>query len=485
MNIPNKVQLISYADSMGGNLRALREILDRYFPSMFSVLHILPPFPSSGDRGFAPLCYTEIDSAFGTWDDIDSLGKQYTILIDLMVNHISKHSPQFQDFLRHGRDSAFADYFISLDKLWPGGEPNQHDLNKVYLRRFRPYSEYRTMNGNIEKIWTTFGKEDPSEQIDLDVRSPKVLKMFEEIFEFFSRHGIGIIRLDAVGYVIKKMGTSCFMIEPEFQQFLFWLKETAGKYNIQLLCEIHADMKTLNQLARKGYWIYDFTLPYVVLETLLLGNNDLLYRILQDRPHNQFTTLDCHDGVPVKPDLDGVADLARVRQVCKICEERGSHFTRIVSEEHKGPGGFDVHQICGSYYSMLNNDDAYIAARAIQFFVPGIPQLYYVGLLAGENDEERRLQTGDNREANRHNFTVDEIDAASQKPVVKRLCRLIQFRNSHNAFNGSFNARKNGRNSVNFSWENESANCSLQIDLATYQGEITYTENGKRENFTI
>jgi len=485
MNIPNKVQLISYADSLGGNLRALRETLDRYFSSLFPVLHILPPFPSSGDRGFAPLCYTEIEKTFGTWDDIDALGKQYSILVDLMVNHISKHSPQFQDFLRNGRNSAFSDWFITLDKLWPGGVPNQNDLDMVYLRRPKPYSEYRTMAGNIERIWTTFGREDPSEQIDLDVASQKVLEMFEEIFAFFSRHGIKIVRLDAVGYVIKKMGTSCFLVEPEFQQFLSWIKETAGKYNIQLLCEIHAETEIQNRLARKGYWIYDFVLPYVVLETLLLGKSALLYRILHDRPHNQFTTLDCHDGVPVMPDLDGIVDMERVRQVCAICKERHSHFTKIVSEEHKGPNGFDVHQICGSYYSMLNNDDAYIAARAIQFFVPGIPQLYYVGLLAGENDEERRVKTGDNREANRHNFTIDEINTAFQKPVVQRLCRLIRFRNSNCAFNGNFSFNDKNQDQVNLYWEKESEYCKLNIDLVTYQGCISYTENGNRMSFII
>jgi sucrose phosphorylase len=280
------------------------------------------------------------------------------------------------------------------------------------------------------------------------------------------------------------MGTSCFLVEPEFREFLSWIKKTAGKYNIQLLCEIHADKKTLDRIAGEGYWIYDFVLPYTVLETMLLRESGLLYGVLRDRPHNQFTTLDCHDGVPVMPDLDGIADLERVRQVSAICKERNSHFTRIISEEHKGQDGFDVHQICGSYYSMLNDDDAYIVARAIQFFVPGIPQLYYVGLLAGENDEERRLQTGDNREANRHNFTADEIIAALEKPVVKRLCRLIQFRNSHTAFTGTFSAKEDGCDKVNFSWEKETDYCRLYIDLSTYQGCITYTENGSK-SFTI
>ena len=486
MNIPNKVQLITYADSMGGNLSKLKEALNKYFPSLFSVLHILPPFPSSGDRGFAPLCYTEIDSEFGTWEDIDALGKQYGILMDLMVNHISKHSMQFQDFLISGRESVYADYFITLDKLWLNGIINQSDIEKVYLRRKKPYSEYQIKDGSTEKIWTTFGMEEPSEQIDLDINCSKVLEMFEEIFEFFSIHGIKIVRLDAVGYVIKKMGTSCFLVEPEFKNFLSLIKNSASKYNIQLLCEIHSDIKKQNHIANEGYWIYDFALPYIVLETLLLRKSELLYRFLKDRPSNQFTTLDCHDGVPVKPDLDGIADITNIKKVCAICKERASNFTRVISEKHKGPDGFDIHQICGSFYSMLNeNDDAYIAARAIQFFVPGIPQVYYVGLLAGVNDEERRLRTGDNREANRHNFTMEEISANIQKSVVKRLIRLIDFRNNHIAFNGIFCAIESRAENINFSWKNGLNSCCLQIDLKTYKGFITILENEKEESFII
>jgi sucrose phosphorylase len=253
-----------------------------------------------------------------------------------------------------------------------------------------------------------------------------------------------------------------------------------------LLCEVHADISVQNKIAKDNFWIYDFILPYAVLETLLLGKSDLLYRILKNRPHNQFTTLDCHDGVPVKPDLDGIADIDRVKKVCTICEERGSHFTRVVSEEHKDADGFDVHQICGSYYSMLGkNDDAYIAARAIQFFVPGIPQLYYAGLFAAENDEVRRIATGDNREANRHNFTNEEINSATEKSVVKRLCKLINFRNNHIAFNGNFTAKETDENKIDFVWENNSEYCSLHIDLKICRGKIIYTKNGKQESFVI
>ena len=117
MTIKNKVQLITYPDSLGGSLKGLEQVLDRFFPGLFEGgIHILPPFPSSGDRGFAPLTYFEIDPALGSWEDIRRLGDRYDLLLDLMVNHISSRSPFFQDFLANGRASEWADLFITLEK---------------------------------------------------------------------------------------------------------------------------------------------------------------------------------------------------------------------------------------------------------------------------------------------------------------------------------------------------------------------------------
>src|SRR5699024_1495154 len=120
----------------------------------------------------------------------------------------------------------------------------------------------------------------------------------------------------------------------------------------------------------------------------------------------------------------------------QLVSERGANLSLILSDEHKSEDGFDVHQIRGTYYSLLNCDDnAYLAARAIQYFTPGIPQVYYVGMLAGENDLEKFKETGDGREINRHNYTLEEIDQALEKDVVKRLMKLTSFRNTYEAFN--------------------------------------------------
>lgn len=479
MGVKNQVQLITYPDSLGGDLKALRQVLFTHFSDIFKGgVHILPPFPSSGDRGFAPLTYLEIEPSFGSWDDIKAIGDRFDVLVDLMVNHISRQSAYFQEFLEKGRRSPYADFFITLDKLWEDGQPVQEDIDKMFLRRPKPYSTFTIEEtGEEETVWTTFGKTDPSEQIDLDIRSEKVKRLFVDFFTNFKEQNVKIVRLDAVGYVIKKLGTSCFFVEPDIYEFLDWIKEIADSLEIELLPEVHSHYSIQYKLADHGCWIYDFILPYRILDTMINKNSEALQGYLKDRPSKQFTMLDCHDGVPVKPDMDDLIDTKDARRLVDTCLDRGANLSLIVSDEHKAEDGFDVHQIRGSYYSMLNgDDDAYLAARAIQFFAPGVPQVYYVGLLAGENDFERVKETGEGREINRHNYTLDEIEQSLQKDVVQRLLKLIRFRNEYDAFNGEFSVMDSAKGEVRLSWSKDEKRCELFVNLTEMRPVIEYVD---------
>lgn len=487
MPLKNKVQLITYPDSMGGDLKRLHEMLSKHFSDIFAGgVHILPPFPSSGDRGFAPLTYLEIDPSFGTWEDMRAIGEHFDVLVDLMVNHISRQSPYFQDFLAKGRSSEHAALFLTLDKVWENGEPVQEDIDKMFLRRPLPYSTFEA-GGKEERVWTTFGKTDPSEQIDLDVRSPKTRQLLREFFENFKRQNVKIVRLDAVGYVIKKLGTSCFFVEPEIYEFLDEIKTLADSLDIELLPEVHAHYSTQFKLAERGFWIYDFILPYRILEALLTKNATELARYLSIRPHKQFTMLDCHDGIPVKPDLDDLIDTGSARELVEVCVQRGANLSLILSDEHKAEDGFDVHQIRCTYYSALGeNDDAYLAARAIQFFTPGIPQVYYTGLFAGANDMDRVRETGEGREINRHNYTIEEMDLALEKEVVQRLLKLIRFRNTYPAFNGEFRVLESPENEIRLRWSREDKSCLLVVDLNANESVIQYVdEHGRLTDYRI
>ena len=480
MTVENKVQLITYPDSLGGDLKKLDQVLDEYFPAVFQGgIHILPPFPSSGDRGFAPLTYMDIEPRLGSWEDIGELGRKSPITLDLIINHISSKSTYFRDYLQNGLASAYADLFIPIETYWPDRNPPKEEIEKIFLRRQLPYSDYLVQEtGEVRTLWTTFGKTTPSEQVDINVNSKTARKLMTECLANFSKNNVKMVRLDAIGYVIKKIGTSCFFVEPEIFQFLDWLKGIADSLDIELLPELHADLAAQRRLSARGYWIYDFVLPYVILEALTFGTSRHLKRYLATRPHKQFTMLDCHDGIPVKPDLDGLLDVETAKELVQICLQRGGNLSQIFSPRFRDPDGFDVHQIRGTYYSLLGgNNEAYLAARAIQFFVPGIPQVYYVGLLAGENDTVGAEKSGDGREINRHNYSMQEIDQEVQRPVVRSLVKLIQFRNSHPAFDGCFTLNSSSDGEISMTWENSDSFARLKVDLRAPSFEITFNDD--------
>lgn len=472
----HKPQLITYPDSLGGSLPALADILEGALGGLFGGVHILPPFPSSGDRGFAPLTYAEIDPRFGSWDDIRRMGERHDIVLDMMVNHISAQSEFFKDYLEKGDASQWSDIFLPLTKLWAEGSPNKEDCEKIFLRRKKPFSTF-IAGGRETNVWTTFGREDPSEQIDLDVNSAAARQLLESFFENFGRNHVKMIRLDAVGYVVKKPGTSCFFVEPEIYDFMSWITEIAGQYGIELLPEVHAHYKTARKLSEKGFYTYDFVLPYRVLEALLLGESEALVRHLQSSPEKQMTMLDCHDGIPVKPDLDDLYDSQKVKTVTELCAGRGAKFSRILADRHKDTDGLDVHQICGTLYDLLGrDDDAMVLARALHLFAPGIPQIYYAGLLASANDTEREAETGDIRELNRHNYTLDEMMTELERPVVIRLTRLIRFRNECSAFEGRPEVYPIGESGLRICCAGNGESCELYAELARKTGEIRHTD---------
>ncbi|MGE5224834.1 MAG: sucrose phosphorylase, partial [Omnitrophica WOR_2 bacterium] len=318
MSIKNQVQLITYPDSLGGNLKSLNSLLVDHFSEIFpGGVHLLPPFPSSGDRGFAPLTYFEIDEKFGTWDDIKKIGERFPLLFDVMVNHISRQSFYFQDFMKKGRQSEFADLFLTLDKVWPGGEPNPEDVSRIFLRRpVPPFADIRIEEtGELEKVWATFGSRDWSEQIDLDVQSPATRKLFSDILLHMGQNGVKMLRLDAVAFVTKKPGTSCFFVEPDIYFFLDWIKQVAGQAGIDLLPEVHASFTIQNKLAEHGFYVYNFVLPLLILHTLIHKSSIALQAHLKACPRNQFTMLDCHDGIPVQPDIDGILEIDQSQKI--------------------------------------------------------------------------------------------------------------------------------------------------------------------------
>ncbi|HET7026085.1 MAG TPA: sucrose phosphorylase [Candidatus Limnocylindrales bacterium] len=467
LDVAPRPQLLTYPDSLGGDLRSLAEIIDGPLGGLFRGVHILPPFPSSGDRGFAPVTYSQIDPRFGSWEDIRRIGARYDVLLDVMINHMSRRSAEFRDFEAVGRRSPYADLFVTLEKIWPNGDPPASDVARIFLRK--PGAPFSTITieetGERERVWTSFGTADWSEQIDLDVTSPVTRRLIGEWLELLAGQGVRIVRLDAVGYVTKKAGTSCFMVEPEIWEFLAWVTGIAGSLGLVVLPEVHEAYATHARITSHGLWTYDFVLPGLVLHALRTGEGSRLARHLATSPARQFTILDCHDGIPVRPDLDGILEPDEMLALADSVEAHGGNVNRLLSASASAT--VDVHQLNCTYYSALGcDDDRYVSARAIQLFARGVPQVYYVGLLAGANDEAAVARTGDGRAINRHDYTREELEAELTRPVVRRIVDLVRLRNTHPAFEGDL-AVELDSSSLLMRWQNGPDVAELRADLAT------------------
>src|SRR5690606_22251331 len=193
-----------------------------------------------------------------------------------------------------------------------------------------------------------------------------------------------------------------------------------------LLPEVHDHHDTHHRLTRHGYWTYDFVLPALTPDALHTGRLATLARHLAASPRRQFTTLDCHDGIPIRPDLDGVLPADRLRQLADRLVERGATVNRILSA--LAAGELDVHQLhCPSDASLAHDAARYLAARASQLFARAIPQSFYAGLPAGANAHGGVARTAERRAINRHDYSRDELERELARPVVRRLLELVEL----------------------------------------------------------
>lgn len=351
-----------------------------------------------------------------------------------MINHISRHSKYYEDFQKNKEQSPYADLFLSWDKFWPKGRPTMEDVDLIYKRKDRaPYQEITFADGTKEKLWNTFGPE----QIDLDVRKAVTQKFIKETLVSLIHHGADIIRLDAFAYAVKKLDSNDFFVEPEIWNLLKQVQDDIADEGATILPEIHEHYSMPFKIAEHGYFIYDFALPMVTLYSLYSGKSSRLAAWLKKCPMKQFTTLDTHDGIGVV-DARDILSPDEIDYTSQELYKVGANVKKKYSsaEYHN----LDIYQINTTFYSALGDDDQkYFMARLLQVFAPGIPQVYYVGMLAGKNDIELLEKTKEGRNINRHYYSRQEVAEEVKRPVVSSLLKLFKFRNTEPAFdlNGS------------------------------------------------
>lgn len=314
-------------------------------------------------------------------------------------------------------------------------------------------------------------------QMDLNIRSPLVWQFYNDTLKTLAGYGARIVRLDAFAYAPKAVGEKNFLNEPGTWDLLAKVDELAKKYDLDLLPEIHASYgeKIYEKIARKGYMTYDFFLPGLLIDAFEHKNADYLRRWageIQAGGLRVVNMLGCHDGIPLL-DLKGLMPDERIQGLIDAVVARGGY----VKDLHGAKNMY--YQVNATYYSALGEDDAKMAlARAIQMFMPGKPQVWYLDLFCGKNDHEavRRAGPGGHKEINRTNIPPEAIDGLLQNPCVLEQLDLLRLRSTHPAFGFDSELEIGGEGStLELTWRKGGEWVSLHADLAKATYSITGT----------
>ena len=308
-------------------------------------------------------------------------------------------------------------------------------------------------------------------QMDLNLKSDLVWDYYDDTLRRLKEYGAAIVRLDAFAYAPKEPGSRNFLNEPDTWIVLERVKQMADKYGLTLLPEIHASYGEGNyeELAKKGYMTYDFFLPGLLIDAIENGDGGMLAawaKELVEKEIRVVNMLGCHDGIPML-DLKGLIPEERIQALIDLIVSRGGLIKNLHGQKNM------YYQVNATYYSALGEDDRkMLLARALQLFMPGKPQIWYLDLFAGRNDIEAAMRGGSagHKEINRTNLTQDAIEEALKKDVVAKQLELLRMRNTCAAF--AFDAKMQieqpEAHLLEISWEKDGAKAVLTADLKTY-----------------
>lgn len=483
--------LNAYPDSVGKKLSVMIDILkkdDLY--KAFGSFYILPSiYHSDLDRGFSVIDY-DLNEELANRDDLEALKDlNIDLKLDFILNHASVLSPQFQDLLTNGTDSEYADFFINWNKFWKGyGSmtdegyimPDDEYIKDMFFRKpGLPLLMVKMPDGKSVPYWNTFYQEVRNGQylgqMDLNIRSDLVWEFYEDTLKKLSSYGAGIVRLDAFAYAPKAPGRKNFLNEPETWDVLDRVSAIASKLGLKLLPEIHATYseKIHEKICSKGYMTYDFFLPGLLIHAI--ENHEPKHIVkwaneIINKKMNVVNMLGCHDGIPLL-DLKGLLSDDEIGSLIDLIVSRGGYVKDLHGKKNM------YYQVNAAYYSALGEDDKKLLfARAIQLFMPGKPQIWYLDLFAGKNDHEavRRAGFGGHKEINRTDLSADQVSAALSSDVVQKQIELLKIRSSHPAFNSNSQVTvKCTGTKITLSWDHNDEHIALEADFSDYSFMIS------------
>ena len=439
------VFLITYGDQVTEPGRrplvTLTEVLEKTIAGIVSGIHLLPFFPYSSDDGFSVIDYTAVNPALGTWADVEHLGRRFRLMFDAVINHISAESDWFRAFV--DGDPRYARYFITVE---PGT-----DLSDVVRPRARPLlTPVQTAQGE-KLVWTTFSPD----QIDLNYANPDTLLDIIDVLLFYVEKGAEVIRLDAIAYVWKEIGTSCIHLEEAHQIVkLFRALLDAVAPHVILITETNVpheeNVSYFGSGRDEAQLVYQFPLPPLVLHTFHTGDATHLaeWAAGLSTPSSSttfFNFLASHDGIGVRP-VEGILSPAQVEAMVERTRRHGGH----VSYKTNADGSRSVYELNISYFDALSSPTGdeplrtqvrrFLTSQAVMLSLAGVPGIYVHSLFGSRSDPEGVQETGRYRSINREKFQRRDLEHALADPTSRRhqvlyaYLDMIRARTSHPAF---------------------------------------------------
>ncbi len=573
IDLPKGVIFNAYPDSIGRKLSDIAQILHMpEFKDVFSLFYILPTiFNSDLDRGFSIIDY-DLNDELVSREDLDRLHELNVMFkFDLVLNHLSMGSPQFQDLLQKGDKSKYKNFFIDWNEFWsshgelsPDGHviPHEEHLEKLFMRKpGLPILKVRFPDGSERPYWNTFyqevvyhevtahhllealqieeltyedaesiatilndvlsAKKDLSEidlgdyshhkddivsvveqnrqylgQMDLNAQSQEVWDFYDETLKKLRDHGGKLVRLDAFAYLHKEPGKANFFNEPGTWEYLKRLKHIADNYDLILLPEIHSEYGSglHERVASNGFPIYDFFFPGLVIHALDWGTNRHLLHWINELIEKNIKTINmlgCHDGIPVLDlkgknnngvSTEGLLSDEEIDAVVERILDRGGRVKDLYGADGKK---ISYYQVNATFFSALGEDERKLRlARAIQMFMPGTPQVWYLDLFAGKNDYAAADKggAGGHKEINRTTLSFSDIEHGLKQIIVRDQLEIMKLRNTSSAFDGELTVNPAEEYRLHLTWKHQGAMATLDADLRDHGFSITCRENDGDEN---
>ncbi|MEA2086497.1 MAG: sugar phosphorylase [Candidatus Caldatribacteriota bacterium] len=440
------VVLITYGDNIQtankNPLQSLFKFADEYLEQAINIIHILPFYPYSSDDGFSVIDYKKVNPALGDWEDIENIGQKFNLMFDLVANHISSESIWFKEYLKSNPKYDY--YFISVDK--------DTDLSSVTRARTHPLLTKFKRKGEDIYLWTTYSPD----QIDINFANENVLLEIIDVILFYASKGARVIRMDAIGHIWKKLGTSCINLK-ETHYVIQLIRAILDEIfpGTLLLTQTNVPHKENISYFGNGYdevqLVYQFALPLLVLHTFYAGDASRLLKWafgvknVSDKTAF-FNVLATHDGLGVVP-VKAILTDREITDIADNIKKRGG----FISYKILGNGTKEPYEMNTTYYSAIadskNSEELnikkFIASQAIILSLSGIPGIYIHSLFGTENYLEGVEKTGQKRTINRKKFQYNKLkenlansDSREHK-IFTEFTKLIYKRKSEKAFHPS------------------------------------------------